>query len=425
MSQEPVPDRWPRPHTHLAGLDWAIDHHDIVIVDPAGTIVKELRINDDAEGWAELGQQCVQLGAVAFCIETRSGPVVERLLQAGLAVYPVNPLAAKSYRERKAPAGVKDDRLDAWSLADALRTDGHGWKRLKPEDPIVQELRLLCRDEVHLIARRTALVNELRAALREYFPAALEAFEDWTVAYAWAFIERFPTAPALEKAGKRAWEKFLHAHRLGQPAKYQERLEIFRRATTLHGSEAVTRAKSLLAVSLARQLRVLGKQLEEYRQRIEEVFARHPDSGLFDSLPGAGPKLAPRLLAECGDDRDRFDSPQALQCYAGTAPVTQQSGRRKLVRVRFACDKHLRSAVHLWADLSRHQCDWAQTYYQKKRETMSHACALRCLGQRWLKILWKMIQTRTQYNAERHTRDQIAHGSWVVPPAGLPAPAQS
>src|SRR5262249_19528912 len=152
--------------------------------------------------------------ALGVALETSSGPAVERLLQSGVTVFPIHPKSAKAYRERKSPSGVKTDRLDAWSLADSLRTDGHAWRALAPLDPLVQELRLLTRDEVSLIEQRTALINQLKQALNEYYLTALDAFDDWTVPYAWAFVDAFPTPEALVKAGRRRWEKFLHAHKL-------------------------------------------------------------------------------------------------------------------------------------------------------------------------------------------------------------------
>jgi len=332
-------------------------------------------------------------------------------------VYPLNPKAAGRYRERKSPVGGKSDRLDAWSFGDALRTDGHGWQCLKSDDPLTQELRILSRDEVQLIQQRTALVSQLRSALREYYPAALEAFEDWINLSAWEFVEACPTPALLVKAGKRRWEKVLHGHRLARPETYQKRLEVFARADRFCGPPAVTKAKSRLAVVLTSQLRVLEKQLQEYRQAIEGLFAQHPDHDIFGSLPGAGSKLAPRLLSEFGQQRARFPDAQAIQCYAGTAPVTQQSGKSRWVHFRTGCNKFLRATVHLWANLSRDKCAWAQAYYQHKRgHGMSHACALRCLGQRWLKILWKMWQTGTTYDEALHARNQVKHGSWIIQP---------
>ena len=407
-------DRWGQ-RTAFVGFDWASDHHDVVVVSHHGRIVEDFRFDDTAEGWQVLKRKLSKYPDVAVAIETSSGATVERLLEAGYAVYPVNPKAAKRYRERKAPSGTKTDRLDAWSQADALRLDGHSWRQLKTDDPLTVELRLLSRDEIALIEQRTALVCQLRAALHEYYPVALQAFDNWTLRSSWAFIEAFPTPAGLSKAGKRKWEKFLHTHKLYSRTTYAKRLKLFAQARTFCGSQATTNAKSMLAVALAGQLRVLQSHLDKFRKKIEELFAKHPDHDMFGSLPGAGEKLAPRLLAGLGDDRDRFDSPEGLQCYAGTAPVSYQSGQIKRVRFRRACQTGLRHTVHLWANQSRAKCPWAETYYQKKRnDGQTHACALRCLGQRWLKILWKMWQTRERYDPELHQRNQLKHGSWVI-----------
>lgn len=407
-------------HTYFMGFDWAKDHHEIVVVNRDSRVVLEMEIEHNAGGWHRLREKLVNLAGsdlsvVAAAIETTCGPAVEQLLELGCSVYPLNPKAAQRYRDRKAPSGSKTDRLDALSFADALRTDGHAWRQLKPEDPTVQELRLICRDEVHLIGQRTALVNQLRQALQEYYPAVLEAFDDWTMPASWEFVIRFPTPQALKKAGKRNWQKFLHTHHLYRSSTYEKRFDIFARATEFCGGQALTNAKSMLAVSLAKQLRVLQRQLEVYRDRIEQLFREHPDHDVFGSLPGIGGKLGPRLLSEFGEDRGRFPAYEALQCYAGTAPVSFQSGQIHRVKFRRACNKHLRTAVHLWSDLSRKKCTWAQVYYQQKRqEGKSHACALRCLGQRWLKILWKMWQTKRPYDEQMHMRNQIKHGSWVL-----------
>jgi transposase len=399
----------------FAGFDWASDHHDIVIVNRDGQIIEDFRIEESAEGWQQFIQKVKRYPGLAVAIETSSGTVVERLIMAGVQVFPVNPKSAKRYRERKVSSGIKSDHLDAWSLADALRMEGATWRQLQPDDPLTVELRLLCRDEMALIEQRTAFVNQLRATLREYYPIALEAFDNWMLPSAWAFVEAFPTPQALTAAGPRRWQKFLHTHHLGQPKTYRRRMALFGQAESLCGSLAMTHAKSMLASALVGQLRTLQNHLDKFRAKIEELFSKHPDHDVFGSLPGAGEKLAPRLLIELGDRRERFDSPEALQCYAGTAPVSYQSGRMNKVHVRWACNKMLRYTVHLWANLSRPKCPWAEAYYQQKiAEGKKHATALRCLGQRWLKILWKMWHTGTPYNGEFHQRNQIRHGSWVI-----------
>jgi transposase len=401
--------------THYAGFDWAKDHHDIIVIDLQGQIVADFRIDHTPAGWRLWKEKIAYWPQLGVAIETNFGAAVEQLLESGVSLYPVNPMNAKRYRERQCSSGNKTDRHDAWALADALRMDGHAWRPLGAADPILAELRILCRDEVALIEERTALINQLQQALHEYYPTALEAFDDWISPGAWAFVEAFPDAQALEKAGKRKWEKFLHSHRLYRTQTYDKRMAAFENAGQWKSNAALVAAKSLLAVARCKQLRVLQGQLDVYRQRIEALFASHPDSNLFGSLPGAGPKLGPRLLSEIGSDRALYEDPQGLQCMAGTAPVSYQSGKVHKVNIRRGCNKNLRHSMYLFADKSRAQSAWASKYYDALRERgKSHAQALRCLGQRWLKIIWKMWQTHTPYDAELHMKNQLAHGSWVL-----------
>jgi transposase len=401
--------------THYAGLDWAKDHHDVVVLDAQGQIVAQWRFEHTAAGWNQWRERIAAYPKLGVAVETNFGAAVEQLLESGVALYPVNPANAKRYRERKSNSGNKSDLHDAWAIGDALRIDGQHWRPLAPQDPIVAELRILSRDEVALIEERTALVNQLRQALHEYYPTALEAFDDWISSAAWSFVEAFPTPELLTKAGKRKWDKFLHSHRLYRPQTYEARITAFEKTSQWKISAPMMAAKSLLAIARCKQLRVLQAQLDLYRARIEALFASHPDSGMFGSLPGAGPKLAPRLLGEIGSDRNLFESHHGLQCMAGTAPVSFQSGQIHKVFLRRSCNKHLRHAVHLFADKSRAQSSWASIYYQGLRERgKSHAQALRCLGQRWLKIIWKMWQTSTAYDPDLHMKNQIAHGSWVL-----------
>jgi transposase len=410
--------------THCAGFDWARHQHAVVVVDREGQIVSNFRFDHSAEGWKSFREKTAGFENLAVAIETNQGAAVDQLLQIGCTLYPVNTVAAARYRERKAPSGNKTDYIDAWALGDALRVDGHGWKRLAPMDKLTVQLRLLCRDEVALIEQRTALVNQLEQALVEYYPAALEAFDDWTQPSTWSFIIHFPTPQALTRAGRRRWEKFLHSHRLWRPGTVEKRLAAFEQVEQLKASEPIVKAKSQLAVSLCQLLRTLERQLEEYRKQIEELFSNHPDHDLFGSLPGAKEKLAPRLLAAIGNDPTRFGSFEILQRIAGTAPSGFESSPVRKAQLRWACDKFLRATVHLWADCFWKSSAWGRVYYRKKRkEGKSHACALRCLAQRLLKILFRMLTDRKPYDAELHARNQLAHGSWVI--ALLPKPASA
>jgi transposase len=401
--------------THFAGFDWAKDHHDVLVLDGTGKITSEFRFDHNATGWTLCQEKLKQFPELAIAVEAGHSAAIERLVALGYRVYPVHPRSSKSYRTRKLPSGTKTDRRDCWALADALRLEGESWRVLTAPEPLVQQLRLLCRDEVTLIEQRTALVNQLQQALYEYYPAALEAFPDWTHVSAWAFVECFPTPQTLVQAGKRKWQNFLHAHKLFHPELNEKRLEIFARADQFCGPAPAIAAKSALAVAVAKMLQTLEAQLARYRSLITECFKQHPDHALFTSLPGAGPKLAPRLLGELVALKPLADTPQALQCLAGMAPVSYQSGKVSVVYLRHQCNRFLRHTVHLWVDLSRHYCDWARIYYEAHRKKgQSHACALRCLGMRWLKIIAAMIRNQTPYDAAVHTRNQLQHGSWVM-----------
>lgn len=395
--------------THFAGFDWAKDHHSAVILDRSGQVVESFEFPHSAEGWKTWQEKIAAYPQLGVAIETSRGAAIEQLLQSPVMVYPMQPKAAQRYRDRRMPSGSKTDHIDAWAFGDALRVDGQDWKPLSAQDPIVEELRLLCRDEVQLITQRTALVNQLQAALHEYYPAALEAFDDWTKPHAWALVQEFPTPQDLAGATVHRRKVFLHKHSLWRPQTAEKRLEIFARADQFCGGAPVTRAKSRLALSLVKLLQTLEKQIELYRAEIEKLFGQHPDHELFGSLPGAGKKLAPRLLSELGGNREEYPDPGRLQSVAGTAPVSFQSGQIKRARIRWDCNRSLRLTVHLWSDLSRKSCAWAAEYYTRKRqEGKSHACALRCLGQRWLKILWRMWQDRRPYDDAFHTAKRTA-----------------
>ena len=401
--------------TDYAGFDWARDHHCVVIVDAQGKIVADFEFDHSLEGWKSFREKAKAYPNLAVAIETNQGAAVDQLLQHDYTVYPVNPVASESYRKRKAPSGIKTDHVDSWGLADALRVDGHGWRVIQPMDPLIQQLRLLCKDEVVLISQRTLLVNQLQQSLLEYYPTALEAFDDWTCPSTWDFVLQFPTPSALVKAGKRPWEKFLHTHKLWRPETCDKRLALFAQADQFKASEPIVKAKSQLALSLCKLLRTLKEQLDQYHQQIRALFQEHPDHDLFGSLPGAKEMLAPRLMAAIGTDLGRYGHANGLQCFAGTAPVIFQSGQLRKVKIRWACDTFLRHTVHLWANCFRQASVWGQTYYETKREQgMSHACALRCLGQRLLKIVYRMISDKKPYDAELHARNQQKHGSWVL-----------
>jgi transposase len=400
---------------HFAGFDWAKTHHDVTVIDANGEIVVEFRFDHHADGWRVCEEKLKPFVSLAVAIEAGNIHAIERLARMGYRVYVVHPKSSKAYRMRKQPTGSKTDKGDCLALAQALRFEGETWNEWSAPAPLSQELRTLCRDELALIGQRTALVNQLIHTLYDYYPTALEAFDDWTAPSAWAFVVQFPTSALLVKAGKRRWENFLHAHRCYHECNYEKRLGMFAKAESFQGSDAMVAAKSTLAVALAKMLQTLEVQLSRFRERIEDCFLRHPCHAIFASLPGAGPKLAPRLLAEMMCMPDCTADPQWLQSQAGMAPVSYQSGQILVVYLRRHCNQFLRHAVHLWADQSRRASDWAQVYYRAHRaKGQSHACALRCLGMRWLRIVSALVRNQKAYDAALHEGNQRKHGSWIA-----------
>lgn len=252
------------------------------------------------------------------------------------------------------------------------------------------------------------------ACLREFYPVALELFDDCTKPCAWSLITQFPTPTQLQAAGKRRWEKFLHTQHLWRSDTAPARLEHMAHVNALPASPAVVKAKTLLAATLVKVLQILEGQLDAYRRRITEAFRQHLPTTTCGSRPRAGEKLAPRLLGEVGSVREVYPEADALCCQAGVSPVSFQSGKLDKARIRWACDVMLRHTVPLGADCSRKQSAWAQADDPgKRKEGHDHASALRGLGKRWLKILWRLWPNRQRDDETHHQQPQHKHGSWV------------
>jgi transposase len=341
--------------------------------------------------------------------------VVQKLLEGGFVVYPINPKLSKCWRDGESVSAAKDDPRDAFVLAEGLRQRHERLRALRPDEPLLRELRLLCADECRLIADRTALSNRLKATLKEYYPEALGWFDDWTKPTAWDFVLAFPTAESLARAGRKKLYGFLKAHRIGLHPIWQERVEGRAKTAPWPSDPATVAAKSLLATSLAKEMRTLQASLDEYRERIGKLFGDQPDSGLFRSLPGAGGKLAPRLLTHFGSDRQRYESAADLERLSGTVPVLNRSGKSQHVRMRHACRKDFRTTLHHFAFLSIERSAWARAFYdQARRKGQSFALALRNLARKWLRIIYRMWQERRPYDEGRYLASLIRRRSPLV-----------
>lgn len=401
----------------FVGIDWADQQH-AVCLSPADSLQPEsFTIQHTPEAIAEFvntlrtrfGGQSVAIG-----LEQARGALLYALMgYEFLVLYPINPATAKRYRDAFAPSGAKADPVDArllWELLVKHRDQLRSWR---PDTPATRQLALLCEHRRDLVNQRTRLAQQLRAALKTYFPQAMDWLgEDLAAVMAADFLLKWPTLDSLQKARPQTIRAFYYAHRCRRPDLVSERIEQIKTATPLTRDTAVIAAHVLRAQSLARQLRPLLAAIEAYDQQIKTLFATHPDAALFRSLPGAAQCLAPRLAAAFGTDRDRFPNAETIARLSGVAPVTKSSGKFRRVQRRYACAKFLLQTFHEFARCSIKFCEWARLYYEAQRaKGKQHHAAVRALAFKWIRIIWRCWRDHVRYDDATYTAALRRHGS--------------
>jgi transposase len=396
-----------------AGIDWADDHHDAVVIDASGQVLLTLCVAHTPAGLASLTAALTQITGpdakdqLACIVETNHGLLIASLIDAGFAVYPVNP---KTVDRRRSAAGAKTDQIDAYLLAKTGRSDLADLRRLVPDSPLLQELKALTRDQDGLIRSQTRLVNQLTACLKAYYPVALHLFSKLQQGATVAFLRAYPTLDAARAASVNAIRQTLKEAGHSRAAQVAPSIWQTLQQEQLMADAVITRTKARLMLALLDQLQPLLVQIAAYDQEITRLFMSHPDCGLFMSLPRAGQRLAPRLLAEIGDDRTRYADAISLQALAGTAPVMFQSGAYAKAHRRYACLKSLRNVLQQFAWQSSLQESWALAYYQHKRAAgKSHAVAVRALANVWVRIIYAMWRDHTPYRSTTFTDAQQHH----------------
>lgn len=385
-----------------AGIDWAKDDHAVCLVDGDGEVIDRFMITHTATGLKQLIRRLLAAGVSEVGIERGDGPVVDALLAAELVVLVIAPGQLKNLRSRYGSAGNKDDRYDAYVLADVTRTDRRRLTPLTRSTPATQALRSTVRARRDLVEHRVGIANQLRAHLQIVFPGLVGLFRDLDSQVSLAFIERFPTqtkADRLTPARLGAWlTKIGYSGRTAPEVLHQRLLTAPRGAT---GPEAAVHAGITQAFVAA--LRALNTQIDALETSIADQLKVHPDREIFTSLPRSGMLRAARLLAEIGDARGRFPTADSLACLAGVAPSTRQSGKTKAVTFRWSADSQLRDALCDFAGDSRHDNLWAADLYNRARARgHDHPHAVRILGRAWANIIWRSWNDRTAYNPDRH-----------------------
>ena len=390
----------------FVGDDWAEDHHDVELMDQSGRRLAKARLPEGVIGIERLHAMIAeQLGEdtdeaeVLVGIETERGPWVAALLAAGYTVYAVNPLQAARYRERHSVSGAKSDSTDAHVLADMVRTDAHQLRSVAADSSQVQAIKVVARVHKTLIWERTRHVLRLRHALREYFPAALEAFDDLDAVDTLVLLTKAPDpASAAKLTGGQIRAALKRARRRDIDTK-TARIRDALRSRQLDRDPVITGAYAAGTRSITAVLATLNEQITVLQGQVEAHFGRHPDAEIVMSQPGMGPLLGARVLAEFGDAPGRYTDAKARKNYAGTSPITRASGKKKVVVARFVHNDRLIDALILQAQSALRASPGARAYYDKQRARgLHHNGALRQLSNRLVGILHGCLKTRTHYN---------------------------
>jgi len=401
------------------GIDWATQFHDVAVVDEQGALLEEFRVTHDAPGLERLlrhldaagGAQGVLLG-----IESGAPLLLDQLLEQDYTIYVINPRQADRFRDRHTMAGAKDDRLDAFVLADAVRTDRARMRVLERDSAVTEEIRLRDRARTRKIHMRVQVGHQLRAALARFHPALLGLGRDMDDRFFLALLRACPEPAAIPRLRMDKVRRLLHKHRI--------------RVMTAEGVMKRLREPALLcpthvaqacrdeALDLAGHIELLNEQIRKIDKQLEELLKRHPDRDLLLSLPGIADGLSARVIAEAGDSRQRCADSSSYQVLCGTAPVTRRSGKRSkgVTTMRRGCSRPLQAALYQIARGSRARSAWARAYHEHLRaQGKSAGVAIRALSNKWAKIHYAVLRDRTPYDEQRHVATLQARGvTWAA-----------
>ncbi|MBE3074287.1 MAG: IS110 family transposase [Actinobacteria bacterium] len=385
-----------------AGIDWASVDHAVCILDVDGSVLERFFVVHDAAGLKTLVRRLLKAGVDEVGIERGDGPVVDALLQAELTVLVIAPGQVKNLRSRYGSAGNKDDRFDAYVLADVVRTDRARLRPLVRDSAATTAMRTTVRARRDLVEHRVAAANQLRAHLQLVFPAAAGLFAAIDTAISLSFLRRFTTqtqADWLSVKRLATWLSSVGYSGRTDPAVLHARLLDAPRGTV--GPDAQVHAATTSAyVAL---LRILNTEIAALEDNLTAQLKTHPDTHIYASLPRVKTLRTARLLAEIGDARGKFPTADSLAALAGVAPSTRQSGKVKAVTFRWGCNKQLRDALCDFAGDSRHDNAWAADLYDRAiARGHDHPHAVRILGRAWAHIIWRCWHDNLSYDPTQH-----------------------
>jgi transposase len=389
--------------TITCGIDWAENHHDVALVDEAGQLVTKRHIGDDAEGYRQLRNMLAETGdspknRIPVAVETARGLLFACLRATGRKVYSINPMAVARYRERHRVARAKSDHADAMALANILRTDADVHRPLPADSELAQAISVLARAQQDAVWNRAQLNNQLRSHLKQYFPAALAAFQvrgiglDSREARTVLAAAADPTAAArLTRAQLRSLLR--KSGRQRNIDTWTERLRTIFTGDYLHQLPLVEQAMGHQTAALVRQLDAACRAADDLAGAAAEAFDQHPDAEILSSFPGIGPLTGARVLGEIGDDRSRFRDARGLKAYAGAAPITVASGKSHAVHHRRVKNQRLAAAGYVWIFGALPSPQVKEHYDRRRARGDRHTAAMRHMFNRLLGCLHHCLAT--------------------------------
>jgi transposase len=404
----------------FVGIDWGTEKHSVCVLDREGNKVAECQAQHSGTGLQQLidwlrQQTGMVPDQVAFALEAPAGAVVDTLLEHSYQGFHINPKQVDRFRDRHSVAGVKDDSLDAYVIADSLRTDRHCFHPIQPDDPLIHRLRTLSRLEDDLGQDWSRLTNQLRQQLHRYFPQMLQLSPAADEPWMWELLQ---TAPLPTMAGKLRCsqvQKILTRYRIRRFSAQQVREQL--QTPPLPVAPGIAEAASEACLLLILRLHLLAQQIKHVAKCLKSILAdlaedthrkQHRDVQVLSSLPGVGRIIAATMLVEAAQPLVNRDY-HALRAYGGIAPVTRQSGKRRQVIMRYACNQRLWNALYHWARVSLQKDDRSRVHYHRLRQKgHSHGRALRGVADRLLAMLVSMLRSGTAYDPKRRSSNQLA-----------------
>lgn len=394
------------------GIDWAEQHHDVCIIVEDGTVVDTFRITNDLAGVARLHEHIGNLtddpAQVVIGIETDRGLLVHAMKAAGYEVFAVNPMSVDRYRDRHTTSGAKSDSGDAKVLADLVRTDRHNHRPVAGDSELLEAIKVLARTHQDLVWARQRHTNQLRNALLEFYPAAVATFDDLAHMDTVAVLAAAPTPTRGRALSVDDIEQLLeNGDRQRYHRRRAEQIHDGLQSHELTAPELIDDALGVRVRTLVALIVAINDQLAEVEPQLATRFEQHPDAELITSMPGLASVLGARVLAEFGDDPNRYADAKARRNYAGTSPITRTSGKHRGVAARHVRNTRLGDAIDRWAFCSLTASPGARAFYDKQRASgHTHGQALRALGNKLVGQLHGCLRHRTPYDEKFAWRDQ-------------------